>query len=124
MPEERSQLRPHCLDALMRAAQHFSDYTVFNLHSLKRAELLDYIGSVQCEFRSAPEQPKIQKTTLYFLCKFIDQDLSKRSGEDIEGKTKIEWHTRDFLIPKMKEQALKYDRADIDESSILEKISM
>jgi ADP-ribose pyrophosphatase YjhB (NUDIX family) len=89
-----------------------------------RAELLDYIGSVQCEFRSAPEQPKIQKTTLYFLCKFIDQDLSKRSGEDIEGKTKIEWHTRDFLIPKMKEQALKYDRADIDESSILEKISM
>lgn len=88
-----------------------------------RAELVDYIGSIKSNFLKNVEGEKmIEKTTLYFLCKFIDQDLSKRSQEDIEGKTEVEWQPVEFLIPKMKEQATKYNRPDIDESIILEKI--
>lgn len=84
------------------------------------AELIDYFGSIQSHFKS--KEAEIEKTTLYFLCKLVDQDLSKRSKGDVEFESQIEWHTPDFLIPIMKEQAIKYDRQDIDESSILEKI--
>ncbi len=87
------------------------------------AEMIDYVGSIRCNFKPNTEGAReIEKTTLYFLCKLIGQDLSKRNTEDIEGKTDIEWHTADFLIPKMKEQAQKYNRPDIDESSVLERL--
>lgn len=84
------------------------------------AELLDYIGSIQSHFKS--KGVEIEKTTLYFLGKLKNQDLSKRSSSDIEFESQIEWHTADFLIPKMKEQTTKYGRTDIDESKILERI--
>lgn len=87
------------------------------------AELVDYLGSIRCNFSKNVEGEKeIEKTTLYFLCKFISQDLSKRSTEDIEGQTQIEWHPPEFLIEKMKDQAQKYNRTDLDESDILEKV--
>ncbi len=86
------------------------------------AEIVDYIGSQCTSVNSAKHGWKIDKTTLYFLCKFISQDVSKRSKEDIEGETDIEWRTKEFLISKMKDQAKKYGRGDLDESSILEKI--
>ena len=41
---------------------------------------------------------------------------------DIEDKSIIEWRTPDYLIPLMKEQAVRFGRTDVDESSILEKI--
>ena len=84
------------------------------------AEIKDYIGSIQSHFKN--EGVEIEKTTIYFLCSLKDQDLSKRSG-DIESKTDLEWHTKEFLIPKMKEQSTKYGRTDVDESSILEKLN-
>lgn len=87
------------------------------------AELQDYLGSIKCNFlKNVEGEREIEKTTLYFLCKFISQDLSKRSTHDIEGKTDLEWHTPEFLISKMEEQAKKYNRPDISEASILEKL--
>jgi hypothetical protein len=84
------------------------------------AELIDYIGSIQSHFES--KGITIEKTTLYFLCKLKNQDLTKRSSGDVEYESQVEWQTADFLIPRMKEQARIYGRTDVDESPILEKI--
>ncbi len=84
------------------------------------AEFVDYVGSIQSHFQS--KRVEIEKTTLYFLCKLKSQDLSKRGSGDVEDQSQIEWHTADFLVPKMKKQSQKYGRTDIDESKILEKI--
>jgi hypothetical protein len=81
------------------------------------AEIINYIGSIQSYFED--KGVKIQKTTLYFLCKLKTQDLNKRGLGDIESQ--IEWLAPDFLILKMKEQVRKYSRTDIDESTILGK---
>jgi len=83
------------------------------------AEIIDYIGSIKSHFKS--KEVEIEKTTLYFVCKLLSQDLNKRSDEDIESKSNIEWQKADYLIPKMKEQSKKYGRTDIDESEILER---
>ncbi len=82
--------------------------------------MVDYIGSIKSTFQH--KGVDIEKTTLYFLYKLISQDLSKRTGEDIEANSLVEWHTPEYLIPRMKEQAIKFGRTDVDESSILEKI--
>jgi NADH pyrophosphatase NudC (nudix superfamily) len=83
-------------------------------------EIIDYIGSIQSRFVS--KEVEIQKTTLYFLCKLKSQDLSQRSKGDVEFESDIEWQSKEFLIPKMKEQAEKFGRTDIDESLILERL--
>lgn len=83
------------------------------------AEVVDYLGSIKSHFKD--KGVEIEKTTVYFVCKLISQDLTRRSDEDIEGKSDVEWQTADFLIPKMKEQSKKYGRTDIDESEILER---
>lgn len=83
------------------------------------AKTIDYVGSIQSHFTH--KGVTVEKTTLYFLTKFVSQDLSKRNTSDIEGTTKIEWKTIHFLIPLMKQQAQKYGRTDVDESSILER---
>ena len=83
------------------------------------AEIIDYLGSIKSHFKD--KDVEIEKTTVYFVCKLISQDLFKRSDEDIEGKSNIEWQTANFLIPKMKEQSKKYGRTDINESEILKR---
>ncbi|MBI2618309.1 NUDIX hydrolase [Candidatus Kaiserbacteria bacterium] len=83
------------------------------------ATMIDYVGSIQSHFTH--KGITVEKTTLYFLTKLVSQDLSHRDTSDIEGTTKVEWQTIDFLIPRMKQQAKKYGRTDVDESSILEK---
>jgi ADP-ribose pyrophosphatase YjhB (NUDIX family) len=85
-----------------------------------KAELLDYIGSIKSHFKD--KGVEVEKTTVYFRCKLVSQDLSLRDTSDIEGKSQIEWQTKEFLTSKMKEQARKYHRTDIDESEILEKL--
>ncbi len=82
-------------------------------------EIVDYLGSIQSHFKH--RNVEIEKTTLYFLVRLLDQDLARRGNEDIENKSTIEWQTPEFLIPRMKEQAKKFGRTDIDESSILER---
>ena len=82
-------------------------------------ELIDYVGSIKSRFES--KGIEIEKTTLYFLFKLKGQDLNKRGTDDVEFESQLEWHTAEFLIPKMKEQSAKYGRTDVDESSILER---
>jgi hypothetical protein len=84
------------------------------------AEMKDYIGSIQSRFKD--NGIEVEKTTLYFLCKTVFQDASKRTGTDIEMNSLVEWQKPGFLIPRMKKQAEKYGRTDVDESGILEKL--
>lgn len=83
-------------------------------------EIIDYVGAIKSTFEH--KGVAIEKTTLYFLCTLISQDVSRRTGKDIESQSAIEWQTADYLIPRMKEQAARFGRTDIDESSILERI--
>ena len=83
-------------------------------------ELVDYVGTIVSRFTH--EGVEVEKTTLYFLCKFLSQDLSKRHGDDIEKRSVVEWRSPDFLIPLMKAQAKRFGRTDVDESSILERV--
>lgn len=83
------------------------------------AEMIDYIGSVRSHFMH--QGIEVEKMTLYFICRLVSWDLTKRDTSDIEGTTKIEWQKPGFLIPKMKGQAIKFGRTDVDESSILER---
>jgi len=84
------------------------------------AETEDYIGSIQSHFKD--KGVEVEKTTLYFLCKVVSEDASKRTGTDIETNSLVEWHRPEFLIQRMKEQAEKYGRTDVDESNVLEKL--
>lgn len=86
------------------------------------AEIIDYLGSIQICFKHRGSEVEIEKTTLYFLCKLKNQDLSKRSRGDVEYESVLEWHSPEFLIEKMKSQGAKFNRQDLDESSILEKL--
>lgn len=82
------------------------------------AEIVDYVGSIQSHHRH--RDVEVEKTTLYFFCRLVDQDPSRRGG-DIESKTTLEWRPADFLIPKMREQTARFGRTDVDESSVLER---
>ncbi|MEK7118086.1 MAG: NUDIX domain-containing protein [Patescibacteria group bacterium] len=83
-------------------------------------EFVDYVGSIKGAFMH--KGVEIEKTTLYFLCKLVDQDLLSRAADDDETQSVIEWQTPDYLISRMKAQAIKYGRTDVDESSILERL--
>ena len=82
-------------------------------------EILDYVGSLTSSFQH--KGVEVEKTTLYFLCKLLDQDPARRAKDDAESKSILEWRTSDFLIPRMKEQAIRFKRTDVDESVILER---
>lgn len=83
-----------------------------------KGEIVDYIGSIKSQFNR--NTVPIEKTTLYFLVRLNDYDLSKRLKDDEENLSEIQWKSLEFLIPKMKEQGKRYRRTDLDESAILE----
>ncbi len=83
-------------------------------------EFIDYVGSIESHLLD--KGMDVQKTTLYFLLKLTNQDISKRGSGDIEDKSIIEWREPDYLIPLMKKQTVRFGRTDLDESSILERI--
>lgn len=67
---------------------------------------------------------KVEKTTLYFLCRFISQNEALRLADDPERASQIVWKTPDFLIPKMIEQAKRLNLTQVDESKILERVKV
>lgn len=85
------------------------------------ASLEKYIGSIVAHFPK--EGVMVEKTTLYFLCNFISIDETKRKVDDIEATSQILWLDPLDLIVKMKEQGVRLQRKDIDESSILERLA-
>lgn len=86
-----------------------------------KGEITAFLGSL---VTSLPrEGVMIQKTTLYFLVKFLGKDESWRSEED-KAVSIVEWHTPEFLIEKMKEQTKHFNnRSTLDESEILKRVN-
>lgn len=86
------------------------------------ATLESFLGSVISHFPIGDS--KIEKTTLYFLCSPIADDKYERKADDIESQSEIKWLKPAELILKMKEQAVRMGRDDVDESKILETICL
>lgn len=86
-----------------------------------RGEMLKFIGPQVCDIPYVKHGGYIKKTTLYFLCKLIDIDESKRKIEDPESSSVIVWADPLELIEKMKEQATRIKRTDANESEIVER---
>lgn len=82
------------------------------------AKMERYVGS-QVYFIG--KDNKIEKTTLYFLCRL--ETLSKeRNLNDLESKSELRWEDIDVLIGKMKVQYEREKLPDLDESPILERV--
>jgi hypothetical protein len=89
-----------------------------------RAKPTKYLGIIVSHFTNW-QKAKIEKTTLYFLCKFIKGNEKPRRKvlQDFDGrKNMIEWKSKKFLILRMKKQGRVLKRIDMDESRILERV--
>ena len=75
----------------------------------------NYLGSLISSF--IRNKMNVQKTTLYFKCRLISQDLSLRSAGE-ENISIVEWKSAEFLIPIM-QSSRELGRDDLDESEIL-----
>jgi hypothetical protein len=85
-----------------------------------KAEIEKMLGSIVSSF---PEKDlKIEKTTLYFLCRLKSIDINNRDKDDPEAGSEILFLPRKDLIKKMNIQGKKYHRSDWNESQILERI--
>ena len=84
------------------------------------ATIQKFLGSIVCQASKADFE--IEKTTLYFLCDLVSIEESRRKEGDPERGSEIRWVKPEDVIPRMREQAVRLDRKDIDESSILEKL--
>ena len=85
-----------------------------------KAKIETYLGSHVSMF---PRQEKVlQKTTLYFLCRLEKIDTTKRDPNDPEASSEILFLPIDVLIEKMKAQAARYGRTDLDEATVLERV--
>ena len=67
-------------------------------------------------------KPAIQKTTLYFTCDLDEIRPDWRKPDDEEKDSHIEWHSKDFLIEKMRNQGYITGMGDLDESEVLERL--
>lgn len=83
-----------------------------------KAELISYLGSIT-SLLDLKDLAKVEKTTLYFLCKPISFDFNKRKVDDPESSSNIKWIKINDLILLMKKQSEKYNREDADESKVL-----
>ena len=59
------------------------------------------------------------KTTLYIVCKLIEWNPENRDADDPEAFSNIEWHEPQNLMALMKQQGLKFNRVDADESEMI-----
>lgn len=86
-----------------------------------KAEIISYVGSLKSTYPSKKTGAIIEKTTLYFLCRYVEEDQSLREG-GVEGQSEVVWKSADFLIEKMTKQSEQYkDRGDLDENSIIKR---
>lgn len=87
-----------------------------------KAELKKYLGTLESYWMSG-EDVKINKTTLYFLCKLESFDLKNRKENDPEIFSIVQWVPLKDLIVKMREQGKRFgEYSTLDESKILERI--
>ncbi|QQG49678.1 MAG: NUDIX domain-containing protein [Candidatus Berkelbacteria bacterium] len=85
-----------------------------------KTTLKTYIGSILCHFTQ--KNTKIEKTTLYFLCQYVSDDLNSRRRGDAEARSTLEWHEPNFLMQKMQQQFKSTGREDINEAPIIARV--
>lgn len=83
------------------------------------AEPVAFIGSLSGYLKD----PKLSfdKTTLYVVAKASEWDPSKRSLDDPESSSQIEWLKPEELIAYMEIQGKKFKRVDADESEMIKR---
>lgn len=87
-----------------------------------KGKIIRALGSLTGTFTNWEDIP-VQKTTFYFQCELLEQDLAKAKPDNLEGvKSVVEWMDPQFLMSEMKEQAkLMPERSDFHEDEILER---
>ena len=79
-------------------------------------KILGFLGNTTTFFEI--EKVEVEKTTLYFLCNLIDQDLNLRSNEDIEFNSEVRWININEIIEIFSNLKIKPDQ---DELKILKR---
>lgn len=87
-----------------------------------KAEIEEFLGAIVSDF--PVKEFTFEKTTIYFKCRLLSIDESKRDKNDPESISKITFLLVDDLIEKMKTQAKKYHRSDINEIKMLKRIKI
>lgn len=63
-----------------------------------------------------------EKTTLYIACQLVDWNPEKRSQDDPEAGSQIEWLAPEVLISLMEKQGIRFQhRVDADESEMIKR---
>jgi ADP-ribose pyrophosphatase YjhB (NUDIX family) len=86
-----------------------------------KAELTRYLGSIVSSFGA---RSKVQKTTIYFEMKFLEQKDDWRRADDPEKDAEKVWKEPSFLIESMTEQGKRLHRTDLDESEVLKRLNV
>lgn len=83
--------------------------------------ITDYLGPIPAHIPR--DKGDIEKLTLYFsvLCTSFDASRRSKTEDEYEYHTTIDWHQPAFLIEKLKQQGVRYEREDVDESVIIER---
>lgn len=84
-----------------------------------KAELVRYLGSIISSFGAASA---VQKTTIYFEMKFLEQRDEWRRHDDPEKDAEKVWKDPSFLIEHMQDQGSRLHRTDLDESEVLKRL--
>ncbi len=83
-----------------------------------------FLGSKAFEdtwFSNINNPKTVQKTVIYFLVELQNLDETKRSQEDIEGKTDLRWVTAPELKENMLQKCNEYKIEEFDEVEIVER---
>ena len=84
-------------------------------------ELKTYLGSIVSTFPLRISKIPVQKTTLYFHVEMKTFKPEQRDKDEIESKSEIQWLEPLALRDLFVEQGKKYDRSDLDESSVIQR---
>lgn len=82
-----------------------------------KGELVRYLVSIKGKIPA--NNPYIEKTTLYFLVRYLEHDVTKREAGSVESESDTVWMNPNALIPLFKVQKAVDD--SLDESIIIER---
>ena len=82
-------------------------------------KLKAYIGSIRSWFPLHGHGIRIEKTTLYFHVEMTTFNPTTREDDVIESRSEILWKKPEVLEALFAEQGRKYERTDLDESTII-----
>jgi len=80
-------------------------------------ETLGFLGAQQGIFKG--DNTVINKTTIYFLVRLLDMDISKRDKQDAEGESEIVFLPMDVCIERMEDQWNRLHLETLNEAEII-----